>query len=222
MSRICVQKLTRLQAILAERGVWKEQVAQINRLHGWLEEVEQILDGSQLQAAGTKVNNVTVGQALDAWRARMHVHLTDGTLTALQCECLTECIQVLTNLRPYLVQCYDLQGFPRTNNEMERSIRHLKTQYRRVSGRKNWNAYLLRYGSRVAYAIWWEQDEAHHALLQQRAARIDRPRWQEVRRQTRLARREQLTRFRFRHHRLSLLASLEARWLDATQSVVLP
>ena len=222
MSQVCAQKLTRLLAILAERAVWKEQMAQINRLHGWLEEVEQILDGSQLQAAGTKVSNVTVGQALDAWRVRMNVHLTDGTLTALQCECLTEGLQVLTNLRPYLVQCYDLQGFPRTNNEMERSIRHLKTQYRRVSGRKNWNAYLLRYGSRVAYAVWWEQDVAHRAALHQQATRIDRSRWQAFRRQTRLARREQLTRFRFRHHRPSLLASLEARWLDATQSVVLP
>ena len=222
MSRVCAQKLTRLLAILAERAVWKEQVAQINRLHGWLEEVEQILDGSQLQAAGTKVSNVTVGQELDAWRVRMNVHLTDGTLTALQCECLTECLQVLTNLRPSLVQCYDLQGFPRTNNEMERSIRHLKTQYRRVSGHKNWNAYLLRYGSRVAYAVWWEQDEAHRATLRQQAARIDRLHWQAFRRQACLAHREQLTRFRFRHQRQTLLASLEARWSDATQSVVLP
>jgi len=50
----------------------------------------------------------------------------------------------LTNLRSHLVQCYDQEGFPRTNNEMERSIRALKTRYRRISGRKNWNSYLLR------------------------------------------------------------------------------
>jgi hypothetical protein len=59
---------------------------------------------------------------------------------------------VLANLRSHLVECYDRQEFPRTNNDMERSIRALKTQSRRVSGRKNWNGYLLRYGRAVAYA----------------------------------------------------------------------
>jgi hypothetical protein len=42
--------------------------------------------------------------------------------------CLSEFLQVLSNQRPYLVQCYDRQDFPRTNNELERSIRALKTQ----------------------------------------------------------------------------------------------
>lgn len=105
-----------------------------------------------MQATGEKVSNETVGNRLDTWRERMAVHLTESTLSERERECLTEFLQVLSNLRPYLVQCYDRQDFPRTNNDMERSIRHLKTQYRRVSGRKNWNAYLLRYGRCVAYA----------------------------------------------------------------------
>src|SRR5579864_6862956 len=53
------------------------------------------------------------------------------------------------------------------------------TQYRRISGRKNWNAYLLRYGLCVAYAAWWEQDAAHRLLLEQRTARLDRARWRQ-------------------------------------------
>ena len=105
---------------------------------------------------------------------------------------------------------------------MERSIRGLKTQYRRVSGRKNWNAYLLRYGRCVAYEAWWEQDKAHRTLLEQRVARLDRVRWRELRRETTVARSEQLTRFRFRHKRQALLASLEERWATAAQSVSLP
>ena len=107
---------------------------------------------------------------------------------------------MLSNLRPYLVQCYDRKDFPRTNNEMERSIRGLKTQYRRVSGRKNWNAYLLRYGRCVAYASWWEQDAAHGQQFEQRAGQLDRARWREVRRETIAAHSEQLTRCRFRHN----------------------
>src|SRR2546429_8947378 len=63
-------------------------------------------------------------------------------------------LKVLTHLRPGLVQCYDIEGFPRTNHEMERMIRAVKMQYRRISGRKNWNSYLLHYGRCVVYHEW--------------------------------------------------------------------
>jgi len=221
VSRLCAQKLARLQTIVAERAAWTEQLAQIQRLHSWLLEVEHLLDES-LVPKGEVVSNVTVGNRLDSWRERMSTQLTDGSLSELERECLTEFLQVLSNLRPHLVQCYDHKDFPRTNNDMERSIRGLKTQYRRVSGRKNWNAYLLRYGRCVAYAAWWEQDTAHHQHLEQRAARLDRTRWRELRQETTVAQSEQLTRFRFRHKRPSLLASLEERWATPAQSALLP
>ena len=213
--------LARLQAIVAERAAWRDQLEQVKRLHCWLLEVEHLLDGS-LVPEGEVVSNVTVGNRLDSWRERMSTLLTDGSLAELERACLTEFLQVLSNLRAYLVQCYDREDFPRTNNDMERSIRGLKTQYRRVSGRKNWNAYLLRYGRCVAYAAWWEQDTAHQQHLEQRAARLDRVRWRELRRETTVAQSEQLTRFRFHHKRQSLLASLEERWATTAQSALLP
>jgi hypothetical protein len=221
VSRLCAQKLARLQAIVAERTAWAEQLAQVKRLHNWLLEVEHLLDES-LVPKGEVVSNMLVGSRLDRWRERMSIQLTEGALSELERECLAEFLQVLSNLRSHLVQCYDRQDFPRTNNDLERSIRGLKTQYRRVSGRKNWNAYLLRYGRSVAYAAWWEQDDAHRKLLHQRAARLDRARWRQLRQETTLAQSEQLTRFRFRHKRQSLLASLEQRWVAATQSALLP
>jgi hypothetical protein len=206
---------------VAERASWAESVAQVKRLHGWLLEVEHLLDRSRA-SEGEVVSNVTVGTRLDRWRERMSRQLTDGSLSPLEQECLTEFLQVLSNLRSHLVQCYDRQDFPCTNNDMERSIRGLKTQYRRVSGRKNWNAYLLRYGRCVAYAAWWEQDALHRQHLQQHAARLDRVRWRQLRRETSRAQHEQLTRFRFRHKRQTLLASLEDRWAATAQSVPLP
>jgi hypothetical protein len=212
---------TSLRNSWAERAAWADQLAQVKRLHSWLLEVEHLLDES-LVPEGEVVSNVTVGNRLDSWRERMSTHLTEGSLSELERECLSEFLHVLSNLRAYLVQCYDRQDFPRTNNEMERSIRGLKTQYRRVSGRKNWNAYLLRYGRCVAYAAWWEQDTAHRQHLEQRAAQLDRVRWRELRRETTRAQSEQLTRFRFRHQRRSLLASLEERWATPAQSAPLP
>jgi hypothetical protein len=217
----CTQKLARLQAIVAERVAWVNQLAQVKRMHGWVLDIEHILDGSWAQP-GEGVSNATVASRLDGWRKQMAQQLTDGTLSHLERECLTEFLQVLSNLRSYLVQCYDRQDFPRTNTDMERSIRGLKTQDRRISGRKNWNAYLLRYGRCVAYAAWWEQDAAHRKLLEQRAGQLDRARWHQLRQETTTAQSEQLKRFRFRHKRQAYLTSLEERWAGAAPAHSLP
>lgn len=215
MSELAAQKLARLQAIVAERADFREQLAQVKRMQHWVLDVEHLLDGSWARP-GAKVSNATIGRRLDSWRKQMLRHLTDGTLCDLEQECLTQFLQQLSNLRPYLVQCYDREGFPRTNNEMERSIRGLKTRYRRISGRKNWNSYVLRYGRSVAYYEWWEQDASRRQQLVEQVSRLDRARWRELRRETTVAQREQLTRFRFRHKREAFLASLEERWAAAS------
>src|SRR5258707_21422 len=123
---------------------------------------------------------------------------------------------------PHVVHGSDRQDFPRTNNDMERSICRIKTLYRRISGRKNWNAYLLRYGRSVVYYEWWEQDAARRQQLIEQASRLDYARWRDLRRETTVAQHEQLTRFRFRHKRPALLASLEARWTAAAPAHPLP
>ncbi len=217
MSELAAQKLARLSAIVAERADFRVQLAQVKRMQQWVLEVEHILDGSWVQG-GAQVSNATVGRRLDAWRKQMSRHLTDGTLSELEQECLTTFLQQLSNLRPHLVQCYNREGFPRTNNEMERSIRGLKTRYRRISGRKNWNSYLLRYGRSVAYYEWWEQDASRRQQLVEQVCRLDRARWRELRRETTVAQREQLTRFRFRHKREAFLFSLEERWATAAST----
>ncbi len=220
MSPVCGQKLARLQSIVAERATWADQLAQVKRLHGWLLEVEHLLDASSGQA-GAVVSNATVGRCLDCWREQMARRLSDGTLSEQEREYLPEFLQILSNLRPYLVQCYDREEFPRTNNDMESSIRRLKTRYRRISGRKNWNAYLLRYGRSVAYYEWWEQDATRRQQLVERTSLLDRTRWRALRQEATVAQHEQLTRFRFRHKRQALLASLEARWAAAPTPLLL-
>jgi hypothetical protein len=86
---VVAQKLARLQTIVAERVVWADQLAQIKRLHGWLLEVEHLLDASPAQEAAG-VSNATVGSRLDAWRAQMSTELIDGAFSELERECLTE------------------------------------------------------------------------------------------------------------------------------------
>jgi hypothetical protein len=105
---------------------------------------------------------------------------------------------------------------------MQRRIRGLKTRYRRISGRKNWNCYLLRYGRCVAYYDWWEQDAQHSHQFLQQAARLNRDDWRKQRRESKTAMTEQIKRFRFRHKRQTYLASLEARWDATVPTSVLP
>jgi hypothetical protein len=125
-------------------------------------------------------------------------------------------LKVLTHLRPGLVHCDDLVSFPRTNNDMERTIRAVKMQYRRISGRKNWNRYLLRYGRCVVYHEWWVQQPEGEAQLHARLRQVAPSSWRLVRQQTRHCHLEQLNRFRFRHRPLEYLASLEMRWVQTS------
>ena len=101
------------------------------------------------------VTNEQVAVRFDTWRQQLATKLEDGGLSQKERECLEHFLNVLDHLRPYLIQCYDREDFPRTNNETEGAIRKIKTRYRRISGRKNWNNYLLRYGRNVGFYDWW-------------------------------------------------------------------
>jgi hypothetical protein len=104
---------------------------------------------------------------------------------------------------------------PRTNNEMELTIRAIKTRYRRISGRKNWNGYLLRYGRCVAYYEWWQQQPDGTKQLEARILRVSPQHWRQVREQTRNCHHYQLNRYRFWHQPQCYLSELEDRWTQA-------
>jgi hypothetical protein len=118
----------------------------------WLLDAEHILDGSWAETEeqtgiaiqNTDVNGITnqeVGLRFDKFLQELDQKLIEDGLSQTERKCLTEFLRVLHNARPYLIQCYDLKDFPRTNNEMEGSIRKIKARYRRISGRKNWSTY---------------------------------------------------------------------------------
>ena len=187
----------------------------------WVLDAEHILSADFLRE-GAVVTNTLVARRFDTWRAQLAYQLRQDGLGEEQRRCLQQFLQVLSNQRCRLIQCYDQQDFPRTNNELERRIRAIKTRYRRITGRKNWNSYLLRYGRCVAFYGWWEQDAEHSEQFLQQAAHLDRVTWRTQRQASKTATRCQLKRFRFRHRRQAFLTSLEARWEGATQTSVLP
>jgi hypothetical protein len=199
----------------------KELLAQIASMREWVVEAEHIFDGSWASQA-EEIRNAEVGRRFDAYLERLS-HFVEAEERTEDEKCrLGHLLKVFTHLRPGLVQCYDIEGFPRTNNELERTIRAIKMHYRRISGRKNWNTYLLRYGRCVAYQEWWLHQPDGKAQLHARLRQVTPSSWRLIRQQTRQCHMEQLNRFRFRHRPLDYLAALEMRWEQTTCTGVLP
>lgn len=221
MSSLVSSRLARLIAIVDDRLLFQETLSEVRQMRQWVLDAEHILSVNFLRD-GLVVTNKLVARRFDAWRAKLARQLRQDGLSDEQRHCLQQFLQVLSNQRCHLIQCYDQQDFPRTNNEMERRIRAIKTRYRRISGRKNWNSYLLRYGRCVAFYDWWEQDATHAEQFLNQAAHLDRVVWLKQRMASRVATSCQLKRFRFRHKRQAVLTSLEARWEAATPTSVLP
>src|SRR5437016_3815415 len=87
----------------------------------WVVEVEHIFDGSWTSQA-EEITNAEVARRFDAYLERLSCFVDAQERTAEEKLRLGHLLKVLTHLRPGLVQCYDIEGFPRTNNEMERTI----------------------------------------------------------------------------------------------------
>ncbi len=213
--------MTRLKTLVARRAPWQDDLSCIRRMHGWVLQAEAILGGTWA-AAEEVVSNAEVATRFDGWVATLRANAREQ-LTATEQRCLAHFLHVTDSLRPQLLQCYDVTGMPRTNNDMEGFIRAIKTRYRRMSGRKNWNRYLLRYGRRVAYYEARARMETGTVGNELGMRQVTPTRWRAAQAEQRQCQAEQLKQYRFRHKRTAFLAGLEARWMAALlRTVVLP
>ena len=203
-----------MKELIERREQWREDLTRVRRMHGWVVEAEAILSGSW--AGGEEqVTNAGVAARFDAWIATLQDKARGQQLSETEQGCLRHFLQVTASLRPQLIQCYDVVGLPRTNNDMEGFIRAIKTRYRRVSGRKNWNRYLLRYGRRVAYYEAQVRSGGGETGVNEAVARVRPAQWRSARAEQRERPEDQLKQHRFRHKRATFLHRLEARWTAA-------
>jgi hypothetical protein len=107
-------------------------------MQAWVLQAEYIFDGSWSSMPG-EITNAAVGEQLDCWLGKLQNYLNTLDPSEPLYQGLKPLLQTLLHLRPHLVCCYDMEDFPRTNNDLERCIRAIKTRYRRICGRKNWN-----------------------------------------------------------------------------------
>jgi len=140
-------------------------------MHRWIVETERIL-AAEWGEPNAVLTTAQVAQRFDRWTSDLEHLAQSGTLNADEQRCLEHFLTVTQSQRPRLLHCYNMEGLPRTNNMMEGYIRSLKTRYRRVSGRKNWNSYLLRYGRSTAYYDAMAQGQISDQQVEQRLGRI--------------------------------------------------
>jgi hypothetical protein len=202
----------------------------MKRMRQWVLDAENILNCSWIEIPeGMKGDRETLQKKLSK-NSEVALHFEQfledlrhkyeiGEMSQTERKCLYEFLRVLTNLRPHLIQCYDLEAFPRTNNEMEGFIRQTKARYRRISGRKNWNAYLLRHGRNAPFYAWWAANPERWNNFEELAQKIDRQTWKGVKKETSSSQSEQLKRFRFLHRRPQFLSTLEERWASTSETV---
>lgn len=197
--------------MLARREQWRDELSLVRRLHADVVTAESILSGEALTKLEQSVTNASVRQRYEQWCEELRERLADATVSETERGCLKHFLHVTTNMRPRLFNCYDLEGLPRTNNDMEGFIRSVKTRYRRISGRKNWNRYLIRYGARVAF---YEARARTNELseMTEGMRRVGAYRWRQGRVEQTARQQEQLKQHRVRHRRDAYLAELEARW----------
>jgi hypothetical protein len=107
-----------------------------------------------------------------------------------------------------LFQCYEVAGLPRTNNDLERYLRRIKMGQRRITGRKNVQDAIIRYGSYLAFVDYQEGLEE----LLCRLKKVSQDDFLRERRSLDISLLREQKRHQFRYHRDQFLMELESRW----------
>jgi hypothetical protein len=180
---------------------------QLVRQRQWLIELDRLLERGQDMPAA---KGAVVAAQVEGYLDRLLVTTTTGGDEFDQCVA-AHINQTFRNRWWGLFACYDVAGLPRTNNELETFLRRLKTEQRRITGRKNVHAFIVRYGRFVAFL---DDSESQQALLA-RLRQVPLDDFNRERERLDMSQDVEQKRYRFRHRQTMWLTALEARWAEA-------
>lgn len=184
-------------------------MAQLRQQRQWLIDLEHLLDPPQRPDHPLPTSQ-SVAQAVD--RSLTELLAQVGPEMAQEDQQVAAHIDKTFRERWWgLFQCYDVDGLPRTNNELERYMRRIKSGQRRILGRKNVHDFIIRYGRYAACIDYQESVDDLLARLQQ----VSQDDFLCERRALDLALWREQKRYRFRHHQDDYLLELETRWAQA-------
>lgn len=107
-----------------------------------------------------------------------------------------------------LFACFLEPALPRTNNDLERFLRQVKGQHRRITGRRSWHEYVLRYGPHLAF----HEPSETPATVFQRLRRVPAATFYRARTHWRRSQARMLQSRRYRRDPAHYLRQLEAVW----------
>lgn len=157
--------LARLAKLTARWTLVLPLYERVARLAAYAKELSSIFDSQDTAAA--------VEQNLRAFVERVKA------VAGEDAEALQVMVKILESHWSGLFHCYRDPRIPRTDNGLEITIRRVKMSYRRMSGRKSWDGFIVGYGRSV---FLLPPDASREALLEW-AEEVDRKafeaRWQE-------------------------------------------
>ncbi|MCK4451726.1 MAG: transposase [Anaerolineae bacterium] len=205
--------LRRLIKIADCRLPFADQVARLRRQRQWLIDLEHLLDPSK-QPDQVPLTSQSVAQAIDHYLTALLAKVATDTDEENQ-RVAAHINETFRNRWWGLFTCYDVEDLPRTNNDLERYMRRIKTGHRRITGRKNVHDFIIRYGR---YAACVDYRESVDDLLV-RLRQVSHEDFLRERRALDTALLREQKRHRFRHHQPAYLHGLEERWIAAVGKV---
>ncbi len=192
------------------------RIAGLRRVHAGLIELARRLEPPAANEVPPELAASTVvRERVLAYLAQWDAALAAGQVPDWLREPVRHIGIVLRRLGNGLYHCYDVPGLPRTDNALEQFYRKVKSEQRRITGRKRADTFVVRVGGFAVYATA-ASGTTEGALVQQLAA-VPSADWQRQREQLRRTQARQTKMRRFRLHRAAYLADLEARWTTTTQ-----
>ena len=185
-------------------------MTRLQRQQGWLIDLQRLLQSAQAQAA-----SLPRRQGIETQVDRYLVKLSEDNLWDETDRTVAQHLVTTFRNRWWgLFVCYDVPGLPATNNDLEAFFGRLKTNQRRITGRKSVNSFVLRYG---AYATLVDLSESKADLLV-RLRQVDRAAYQRERQQLQLVLAERQDYHRFCHHLDTVVQALETEWQAAVEA----
>ncbi len=126
-------------------------------------------------------------------------------------EAIEHFLHITDNFAAGLFQCYDVEGLPRTNNDLEHCFGVARVHERRATGRRGAIPGVVVRGSvRVIAAVVTRQQSFSAEELRPR----DYQRWRDLRAHLQQCEETRRQQFRFRKNPAAYLAALEAQLLE--------
>lgn len=205
------QRLRRLRTLITraqERG--KEQEAGLRQAHTWLDQIAQLLEPLSLEQTPEGRKGAEVRQRVESFLREIVATIAKDEFPSALRPAAEHLPSVLVHFHDSLYHCYDIPGLPRTNNALEQFYRRVKATERRITGHRRSDNFVVRMGGFAASAL--ATDHQTEADVRAVLARVPATEWREERATLRAIQDRQTRMRRFRLHRETFLAAIEARW----------